>query len=94
MKGLQNAKQASTGMHSCFSNIQFKIEDSMSEGNRVAVRGFISGTQIAPFFGMPNNGKSFNISFIAIYHLNESGKITHRYVNGDDQGMAKQLGWF
>jgi len=94
VKGLQNAKHASMGMHSCFSDIGFKIEDALEEGNRVAVRGIIKGTQISPFFGMPNHGKSFLISFIAIYNLNNENKITHRYVNGDDQGMAKQLGWF
>jgi steroid delta-isomerase-like uncharacterized protein len=91
-KGRDSVKQMSMGMHHCFADIHFTVDEVLQEGPSVAVRGRMSGRQTAPFFGLPSHGKQFEITFCGIYHV-QDGRITRRYINGDDQGMARQLGW-
>jgi len=91
-KGREAAKQAGMATHASFAALRFTLDELVEEGDRVAVRGRLSGRQIAPFFGAPNHGRSFEIGFIGIYCF-EGDRIAKRYINGDDQGMARQLGW-
>lgn len=90
--GRAQAKQAALATHGSFADLRFTLDELVEEGDRVAVRGHLSGRQVAPFFGAPNLGRSFEIGFIGIYHF-EGDRIARRYVNGDDMGMARQLGW-
>lgn len=92
-KGRDAVKAATIGMHSCFTNIKFTLDDVLEEADRVAIRGSLSATQTAPMMGMPNHNKSFQITFCGIYHI-QNGKLVKRYINGDDALMARQLGWF
>lgn len=91
-RGREAAKAASRAVHASFEGLAFTLDDVMEDGGKVAVRGRLRGTQVAPLFGAPSFGKSFEIGFLAIYEL-EGDRIARRWVNGDDAGMARQLGW-
>jgi predicted ester cyclase len=57
----------------------------------VAARGRLTGTNTGPWLGQPPTNKPVNISWMAIYRF-EAGKITERWLNGDDLAMMQQLG--
>ena len=61
-------------------NMKFEIKEVLVAGNRVIVRGEVSGTPAAALFGglIPHSGKSFKIMAIDIQTI-ESGKIRKTY---------------
>jgi predicted ester cyclase len=66
-------KQAS----SVRSGVEFtmKVEDMISEGDKIAARVSIRGTQVGEFMGLPGTGKTFEIEEIMIAQFRD-GKIS------------------
>ncbi len=58
-----------------FSNVHWKLEEMIAEGNKVAVRWTCSGTHDGDFMGIPATGKSFSACFMNFYAFNEQYKI-------------------
>ena len=54
--------------------MQFDIKEVLVAGNRVVVRGEVSGTPSGDFFGVPHSGKRFRIMAIDIQTI-EDGRI-------------------
>jgi predicted ester cyclase len=90
MSGLEGAKQL-IGLWSAISNRKVRIEDSISEGDRAAIRFTISGTQTGSFMGIAPTGKSINVTASGIFKVVD-GKVTDNWVNFDALGMLQQLG--
>ncbi len=61
-------------------DMKFEIKEVLVAGNRVIVRGEVSGTPAGALFGglIPHSGKSFRIMAIDIQTI-ESGKIRKTY---------------
>jgi ketosteroid isomerase-like protein len=59
-------------------DMKFEIKEVLVAGNRVIVRGEVSGTPSGDFFGVPYGGKSFRISAIDIQTI-EDGKIARTW---------------
>ena len=61
-------------------DMKFEIKEVLVAGNRVIVRGEVSGTPAGALFGglIPHSGKSFRIMAIDIQMI-ESGKIQKTY---------------
>lgn len=59
-------------------DMKFDIKEVLVSGNRVIVRGEVSGTPFGDFFGVPYGGKSFKISAIDIQTV-EGGKIARTW---------------
>ena len=61
-------------------DMRFEIKEVLVAGNRVIVRGEVSGTPAGALFGglIPHSGKSFRIMAIDIQTI-ESGKIRKTY---------------
>lgn len=71
----------------------FTIEDTIAEGDKVAVRWTNSGSMVGEFLGMPANGKSFTIPGVDIYRL-ENGKLAEHWHVVDVLSQLQQVGLF
>src|SRR5262245_6365169 len=75
-KGTQAAKQAETSYMTAFPNKSTTIDSMIaSDDDQVIVRWHCTGTHKAPFQGVPASNRSFTITGISIYQL-EDGKIS------------------
>ena len=74
-----------------FPDIQHTLEDQLADGDRVAVRLTVAGTQTGEFQGLPASGKHVRIGSINIFRC-EGGKIAEQWVETDSLGMLQQLG--
>ena len=59
-------------------DMKFDIKEMLVSGNRVIVRGEVSGTPSGTLFGVPHTGKSFKIMAIDIQTVKD-GKIVQTY---------------
>ena len=75
-------------------DMKFDIKEVLVSGNRVIVRGEVSGTPSGELFGVPHGGKSFRIMAIDIQTIRD-GKMVQTYhlenwLNALGQLRAKQ----
>jgi predicted ester cyclase len=65
-----------------FSNsipdMKFDIKDVLVAGDRVVVRGEVTGTPAGELFGVPHTGRSFSIMAVDIQTIRD-GKIAKTY---------------
>jgi hypothetical protein len=59
-------------------DMRFDIKEVLVAGNRVIVRGEVSGTPSGELFGVPHTGRSFRIIALDIQTIKE-GRIVHTY---------------
>jgi ketosteroid isomerase-like protein len=59
-------------------DMKFDIKEVLVAGNRVIVRGEVSGTPSGDLFGVPHTGKSFRVMAIDIQTIRD-GKIAQTY---------------
>jgi steroid delta-isomerase-like uncharacterized protein len=86
------APKAAFGMFlAAFPDFHFTADDMIGEGNKVVVRGTMSGTHQGEFMGIPPTNKSFKIQFIDILEI-YNGKGTAHWGVTDQAAMMEQLG--
>ena len=89
--GIEGAKAAHRIMLAGFPDYQTVIEDLFAEGDRVAARITMSGTNTGSFMGIPATGK--RVSFTGIYIARISdGKIVEHWGEEDSVSLLQQLG--
>ena len=66
------------GFASLIPNLKFQIHEVLVSGDRVIVRGEVTGTPAGVLFGAPHTGKSFRIMAIDIQTIRD-GKISRTY---------------
>jgi predicted ester cyclase len=74
-----------------FPDFKVVIEDEIVAGDRVATRGFFSGTHSGEFMGIPPTGRSIRCTYTDIWRL-EDGKGRENWVQMDMLGLMQQLG--
>ena len=67
------------------------IEEMISEGNKVFVRGRLKGTHKNEFNGIPSTNKKVDFSF-SIRYVIENGKIADHWLIADQMILMEQLG--
>jgi steroid delta-isomerase-like uncharacterized protein len=78
-------------MRSGFPDIQWTLEDMITEGDKVAARFTMRGTHNGEFFGVPATGKVIRIQAINFYRLvNE--QIIEEYGQPDMLELLRQIG--
>ena len=85
------AKQFFGMFFAAFPDIQHTLEDQLAEGDKVAVRLTIRGTQQGEFQGIPATGKAITMTSLNILHF-ANGKIAEQWVETDNLGLLQQLG--
>ena len=78
------------GVSKAVPNLHVEVKDIVHVGNRYIVRGEMTGTPVADFFGVKPTGKSFDIMNIDI-HTVEKGHIIRTYHLEDWSGALQQL---
>ena len=74
-----------------FPDLRVTIEDTFSEGDKVADRWTGRGTHQGELNGIAPTGKRVDCTGIVISRI-EGGRIAEDWANFDDLGMMRQLG--
>jgi steroid delta-isomerase-like uncharacterized protein len=80
-----------TMLRTAFPDIHYKVEELLAEGDLVAARTILRGTQQGTFMGIPATGRSVMQEQIHILRFEDGKIVEHRAVR-DDLGMLQQLG--
>lgn len=88
--GLDYLKERAQSLLNAFPDIHFVIEDVVEQGDILAARVTLEGTQRADFAGVPATGKRMKVYDFAMYRIVE-GKITDVWSLIDMQAMRTQL---
>ena len=89
--GLVGAKAVHQGLLVAFPDSRTTIEDLVAEGDRVVMRGTLTGTNTGSFMGAPPTGKSFKVTIMSVFRI-ASGKIVEHWGVVDGTGVMQQLG--
>lgn len=91
--GLAGAKAAHTMFMASFPDRQVTIEDVVADGDRVAVRTTVRGTNTGgvPFLNVPANGRKIEIGSISVYRV-AGGRVVEHWGLNDATALMMQLG--
>jgi len=79
-------------MRKGFSDVQWKLEKMVAEGNVVAVRWTLTGTNDGEFMGMPATGKHISTSVMNFYYFNDEGKVINDIAAEGMIGILRGIG--
>ncbi len=78
-------------MRAGFPDIQWTLDEQISEGERVEARFTMRGTHRGQFMGLPPTEKTISVQALNIYHLT-NGQIIKEYGSPDMLGLLAQIG--
>jgi len=78
-------------MRGGFPDIQWTLEEMISEGDKVAARFTMRGTHRGTFFGVPPTGKSIAVQAMNFYRLS-GGQFVEERGQPDLLGLLQQIG--
>jgi steroid delta-isomerase-like uncharacterized protein len=84
-------KQFLAGTHRSFPDWHWSVEDILAEGDKVAYRFTMHGTDKGGFIGLPPTGKKVSLTGIGILRFANS-KIVERWTIADSMTLLRQLG--
>ena len=90
-RGLKEHKQAYLAIKKAFPDVTVTIEDTVVEGDKIAVRYTARGTHRGEFMGIQPTGKTFEMSEITIKRF-EGGKLAESWAIPDFVSLLQQLG--
>ena len=88
--GKADLKAATERMGKTLTNVKFREEQMIAEGDLVCVRLTARATPIAPFMGIPPTGRSYEIGEIHFFRL-RAGRITEHWHEFDSANLLRQL---
>jgi len=91
VRDLQALKELWSAQRAAFPDVRTAIEDLVAEGDRVAKRFTVRGTQTGEFNGLAPTGRQFTLAGIDILRISE-GKIREIWYAYDMLGVLQQLG--
>ena len=89
--GREGFRQFVTAVRSAFPDIHFTVEDSLAEGDKVAIRYTGRGTHQGAFAGIPATGKPVQFSGIDIFYI-ANGQMAEEWLMYDQLGLLQQIG--
>lgn len=89
--GIEGAKAAHRIMLAGFPDYQTVIQDIIAEGEKVATRIRMTGTNTGTFMGIPATGKYVEFTGIYIARIS-NGKIVEHWGEEDSVSLLNQLG--
>jgi steroid delta-isomerase-like uncharacterized protein len=88
---LAGLEQTALEMRRAFPDVRWTVEDLIAEGDKIAARVSMHGTQQGELMGMPASGRSVTASNFDIIRF-EDGKVVEHWGLFDSLGMLQQLG--
>lgn len=89
--GLEELKQYMSGLFDAVPDLHVTIEDMIAEGDKVASRYTMTGTQKGEFNGIPPTNKKATFWLLEIDHV-VNGKFVEGWVRFDTLDFMRQLG--
>lgn len=89
--GVEGFKDTLKNFTTAFPDMQVHAVQIIAEGDEVATRGYMTGTNTGPFMGMPASNKQVRIDYIDWWKF-EDGKAVENWVQMDTPGLMAQLG--
>lgn len=89
--GREAAKEWYTMISTAFPDIQLTFKDMIAEGDRVVIRGALSGTHQGELFGIPATGKRVTQTSVFIFRL-VKGEIVEGWYATNYMDLMQQLG--
>lgn len=86
----EGVKQWFALLRTAFPDLKFRVEFTMTDGDRVAAYLTMSGTQAAEFLGVPSQGRTFSVKTVDIVRF-ENGKAVEHWGVTDSGTMMQQL---
>lgn len=83
IRGVEALRKVIAGLRAAFPDLRFTLEDEFGEGDKVATRWVMKGTQ---------GTRKMDVTGMDIF-LFADGKIKEIWVNMDTLAQARQLGW-
>ena len=77
--------------HAAFPGLRWVLDEMVAEGDTVAVRWTLQGTQRGDYLGIAPTGNRVNWPGATFFHL-AGGKIADRTVHADPGALRQQLG--
>ena len=90
-RGPASSKAKLSAFIAAFPDLKVEFIDVIEDGNRIAGRGTLSGTQRGAFNGIPPSGKSFKVQFMDEWRF-ENGKVAEYWGAQDVLGILTQIG--
>ncbi len=84
------APQFSAPFTRAFPDLRLNIEDTVAEGDKVAVRFTVAGTHKKEFQGIAPTGKQISFTVMDILNIND-GRITEEWATADLMGLMQQI---
>ena len=91
VKGPEGLKEAARGYRAAFPDLEMTINQTVAEGDLVAIRWTAQGTHKGDLFGIAPTGKQATVTGITIDRY-AGGKIAESWTNWDTLGLLQQLG--
>jgi steroid delta-isomerase-like uncharacterized protein len=91
LKGLEGYMMIIGMMRGGFSNIQWTLDDMVSEGNKIAARYTMRGTHDGNFMDVPATGRNIEVHSMAFYELS-AGKFVKEQGLPDMLSLMMQIG--
>ena len=79
-------------MRKGFSDVNWELEEMVAEGNVVAVRWTLTGTNDGDFMGIPSTGKHISTSVMNFYYFNDEGKVVNDIAAEGMIGILRGIG--
>lgn len=89
--GRESLRQSLEGFRSAFPDVSFTIEDTITEGEKVAVKTTMRGTHRGPFAGVPATGNAVEIGGCDVFRV-RGGRIIEAWWLGDSGSLFMQIG--
>ena len=89
-RGREQSVKVFAGFGKAIPDMKHEIKEVIVAGDKIVVRGELTGTPAGDFFGVPYSGKSFKIMAIDIQTI-KGGKIAHTHHVEDWAAALSQL---
>lgn len=88
--GREMLKAAMPRVAAGIADADFRIDDVIAEGDRVAVRLTSSATHTGTFMGMPASGRRYSIQEIHIFRIRD-GRVSEHWHEFDKLALMERL---
>ncbi len=88
---LEGHKALSATFYAAIPDLNHQIQEVIAEGDRVAVRFRLTGTNTGSFIDNPASGKPIDAGALALM-TTASGRVTELLAEFDQMGLMQQIG--
>ena len=91
-EGPEGLRQVAARLYEAFPDMRFEVEEVFTTEDRVAVLGWMNGTQEGQFGPFPPSGKTFRARQIHTLRFDDQQRVIEHLAVRDDVSMLQQLG--